>query len=518
MNNRALQLCSVLVLIGALVVPYVASADRVWHIPGIKPRSVNIDLFGGYHAFFQEEENFVNGPEFGGHVGFNFFEYVGMEVTLRYCQTFTHRPWGNTTDAGRLSHVLLPDLSVVIHLGKWPAVPYFAVGVGMRYFQISDRQAEGGGQDAAAESDFNPNLQPKNPDNDFAWNAGGGVKILFVSRFGLRIDARYIMVVGPSTADEAVMVNGALTDRWDNFSITGGLFVLLGGPPDDPDEDGIPSKVDDCPDVPEDYDDFEDWDGCPEEDNDGDDFLDWEDDCPNLPEDFDSYHDDDGCPEEDNDRDGVPDRHDRCPDTPEDWDDYEDDDGCPEYDNDRDGFPDEEDDCPNHPEDEDGFEDADGCPENDNDNDGFLDENDVCPNDPENANGYEDEDGCPDEVPRNISKIVGVIRGINFKVDSDVLKESSYPTLNQAAKTLAKYPDICLEIQGHASAEGDDEYNLDLSQRRAESVMNYFIDKGISDKRLVAIGYGESRPIAEDSQDGRVLNRRVEFHIITGSE
>ncbi len=416
------------------LIPSAADA-RYWAIPGIKPRSVSVDLFGGYHVFFQEEENFRNNGIFGGGIGFNFNEFVGLEAAVRYVPTLTHQ-------RERAAHVLLPKMDLIFHMGKWPAVPYLSAGVGMRYLQIK-RTAEGSG----TEYDF----QPKNPDTDFAWDAGGGVKILFISRLGLRIDARYTMIIGPANEEEAVVVGDMLRDTWDNLSITAGIFALIGGPPDDPDGDGIPSKVDDCPDVPEDFDDFEDWDGCPEEDNDADTFLDWEDDCPN------------------------------------------------------------------HAEDEDGFEDADGCPETDNDYDGVLDGDDVCPNDPENANGYEDEDGCPDEVPRNLTKIVGVIRGINFKVDSDELKPSSYSVLDEAAATLLKYDDIALEIQGHASAEGDDDYNMDLSQRRAESVMRYLISKGISERRLVAIGYGETRPLEEDTPDGRVINRRVEFHLITGS-
>ena len=416
------------------LIPSAADA-RYWAIPGIKPRSVSVDLFGGYHVFFQEEENFRNNGIFGGGIGFNFNEFVGLEAAVRYVPTLTHQ-------RERAAHVLLPKMDLIFHMGKWPAVPYLSAGVGMRYLQIK-RTAEGSG----TEYDF----QPKNPDTDFAWDAGGGVKILFISRLGLRIDARYTMIIGPANEEEAVVVGDMHRDTWDNLSITAGIFALIGGPPDDPDGDGIPSKVDDCPDVPEDFDDFEDWDGCPEEDNDADTFLDWEDDCPN------------------------------------------------------------------HAEDEDGFEDADGCPETDNDYDGVLDGDDVCPNDPENANGYEDEDGCPDEVPRNLTKIVGVIRGINFKVDSDELKPSSYSVLDEAAATLLKYDDIALEIQGHASAEGDDDYNMDLSQRRAESVMRYLISKGISERRLVAIGYGETRPLEEDTPDGRVINRRVEFHLITGS-
>ena len=478
-----------------------AGAEQIWSIPGIKPRSVSVELFGGYHVFFQEEENFVNNGVVGGRFGFNFNEYIAIEAAVGYCPTLTHQ-------TQRKTDVLLPGMNLVFHMGKWPAVPFLTLGAGLRYFQIN-RQSEG-------EVTEDQNLQPKNPDTDFAWNVGGGVKILFISRLGLRIDARYTMVMGPSTAAEAILVDDQLRDRWDNLTITGAIFGLLGGPPDDPDGDGIPSKVDDCPDVPEDFDDFEDWDGCPEEDNDSDGFLDWEDDCPNLAEDYDHYHDDDGCPEEDNDRDGILDKYDKCPETPEDFDEYKDEDGCPEEDNDRDGFPDDEDDCPNHPEDEDGFEDADGCPEKDNDRDGIVDKDDLCPNDAENPNGFEDEDGCPDEVPPNLLSIVGVIRGINFKVDSDELKESSFKTLDDAADILIKYEEICLEIQGHASAEGDDQYNLELSQRRAESVMRYLVNRGISDRRLLAIGFGETRPIAEDSLDGRVLNRRVEFHIITG--
>ncbi len=480
--------------------PSVAEAKQIWHIPGIKPRSVSVDVFGGYHVFFQEEENFQNNGTLGGRFGVNFTEYVGLDITFRYVPTLTHQ-------RQRRAHVLLPHVDFVVHMGKWPAVPYLSVGAGLRHLQIN-RQSEGQGEEE--------NLQPKNPDTDFAMDAGGGVKILFISRLGMRIDARYFMILGANDESEAVLVDGEFRDRWDNLAITGSVFVILGGPPDDPDGDGIPSKVDDCPDVPEDFDDFEDWDGCPEEDNDLDDFLDWEDDCPNTPEDYDQFRDGDGCPEDDNDRDEIPDRYDDCPDTPEDWDEFEDDDGCPEDDNDRDGFADEDDECPNHAEDEDGFEDADGCPEKDNDRDGILDPDDLCPNDPENPNGYQDDDGCPDEVPRNLTQIVGVIRGINFKVDSDELKESSFPVLDNAAGILHKYEDIGLEIQGHASAEGDDDYNLDLSQRRAESVMNYLISKGISESRLIAVGYGETMPIAEDTPDGRVLNRRVEFHIITG--
>jgi hypothetical protein len=98
----------------------------------------------------------------------------------------------------------------------------------------------------------------------------------------------------------------------------------------DSDGDGVPDDVDQCPDVPEDKDGFQDEDGCPDYDNDNDGIYDLQDKCPNEPEDFDGFEDSDGCPDPDNDRDGIPDNVDKCPNTPEDIDGYQDDDGCPD--------------------------------------------------------------------------------------------------------------------------------------------------------------------------------------------
>src|SRR5271157_1290188 len=98
----------------------------------------------------------------------------------------------------------------------------------------------------------------------------------------------------------------------------------------DSDGDGIPDDVDQCPDVPEDKDGFQDEDGCPDFDNDNDGIFDAQDMCPNEPEDFDGFQDEDGCPDNDNDGDGIPDKLDKCPNKPEDIDGYQDDDGCPD--------------------------------------------------------------------------------------------------------------------------------------------------------------------------------------------
>ena len=133
-------------------------------------------------------------------------------------------------------------------------------------------------------------------------------------------------------------------------------------------------------------------------DRDGDGYKDDVDQCPDDPEDFDDFEDADGCPDPDNDKDGIPDVDDKCPNEPETKNGYQDADGCPDsttLDRDGDGIPDDVDKCPDEPEDKDNFEDADGCPDPDNDKDGIPDKDDLCPNDPEDKDGFEDADGCP---------------------------------------------------------------------------------------------------------------------------
>ena len=100
-------------------------------------------------------------------------------------------------------------------------------------------------------------------------------------------------------------------------------------------------------------------------------------------------------------------------------------------------------------------------------------------------------------------------------MDSDELLSSSFSTLNRAADVLNDYPDVRLEIQGHASSEGDDDYNMQLSQRRASSVRRYLVGRGVEERRLSAVGYGETVPMDTNrTESGRAENRRVEFHIL----
>jgi len=288
----------------------------------------------------------------------------------------------------------------------------------------------------------------------------------------------------------------------------------------DRDGDGIKDDVDKCPDDPEDFDGFEDADGCPDPDNDRDGIPDVDDKCPNVPEDKDGYQDADGCPEgnkNDRDGDGIPDDVDKCPDDPEDFDGFQDADGCPDPDNDQDGIPDVDDLCPNDPEDKDGFEDADGCPDPDNDKDRILDKDDKCPNEPETYNGFQDADGCPDRGRVVVTDTsIEILDMVYFEYDKAIIKKESYPILDAVAATLNGNPAIQLvEVQGHTDERGDDAYNLDLSDRRAHSVRDYLISKGVDEKRLTAQGYGETQPLDRGHNEAAwAKNRRVAFLIL----
>ena len=296
-----------------------------------------------------------------------------------------------------------------------------------------------------------------------------------------------------------------------------------GCPEDDNDEDGLKDDVDQCPDEPEDFDGFQDSDGCPELDNDQDRVLDAQDGCPDVPEDFDGWEDLDGCPEEDNDRDGYLDPVDRCPNAAETVNGFEDEDGCPDekpfVDSDGDGYTDDVDQCPIDPEDFDGFEDEDGCPDLDNDNDGIPDLEDGCPFDPETVNEYQDDDGCPDEAPRKVvikKTKIEILEKIFFEVNRAVIKSESFDLLNEIARVLDENPQLLkIRIEGHTDSDGSEAYNLKLSQSRASAVMTYLVEQGVQADRLEAVGFGESRPLDTNrTSEGKAANRRVEFVIV----
>jgi outer membrane protein OmpA-like peptidoglycan-associated protein len=256
-------------------------------------------------------------------------------------------------------------------------------------------------------------------------------------------------------------------------------------------------------------------------DSDGDGIANPDDRCPGDAEDKDGHEDADGCPDHDNDGDGVPDGRDACPNQPEDRDGFEDADGCPELDNDGDGVPDAQDSCPDLAEDLDGFQDGDGCPDIDNDGDGIPDIRDKCPNEAEVFNGNADDDGCPDKgralVELTKEKLV-IKQEVKFQTSRARVKSDSFPLLATVAKLLVLHPEITrVRVEGHTDAKGKREKNLKLSQARADAVRQHLIEvNGIEPERLMAVGFGPVRPVAENrTARGRAQNRRVEFVIVS---
>ena len=107
------------------------------------------------------------------------------------------------------------------------------------------------------------------------------------------------------------------------------------------------------------------------------------------------------------------------------------------------------------------------------------------------------------------------LKDVNFDTNSAKLKSSSYQSLNELAEFMQHKKSLIIELAGHTDSEGEADMNLDLSQRRAETVRNYLIKKGIAANRLTAVGYGETQPIASNESDiGKGLNRRTEVRIL----
>jgi outer membrane protein OmpA-like peptidoglycan-associated protein len=223
-------------------------------------------------------------------------------------------------------------------------------------------------------------------------------------------------------------------------------------------------------------------------DRDGDGYKDDVDQCPDDPEDFDDFEDADGCPDPDNDKDGIPDKNDLCPNDPEDKDGFEDQDSCPDPDNDHDRILDANDKCPNEPETYNGYQDADGCPDKGKVivHKGKLEILDKI---------YFETD--KDEIkPVSFPLLDAIAATINGNPQIDLI-----------------------EIQGHADERGDDAHNLDLTERRAHSVRVALEQRNVLPSRLKSHGYGETKPICmQHNEDCWSQNRRVEFIILKRSD
>lgn len=200
----------------------------------------------------------------------------------------------------------------------------------------------------------------------------------------------------------------------------------------------------------------------------------------------------------DSDGDGVPDNADACPGTPAGT--AVDARGCPR-DSDGDGVADGDDQCPRTPA---GVSvDERGCPL-DSDGDGVADHRDDCPGTP--AGARVDDRGCELELERDVSFNLTV----EFGFDSAEITGVAFQEMLELLRFLREYPSTTATIEGHSDSVGAEQYNQDLSQRRAEAVVEALTNSGVDADRLTPRGYGESRPIASnETEAGRAQNRRV---------
>jgi outer membrane protein OmpA-like peptidoglycan-associated protein len=178
----------------------------------------------------------------------------------------------------------------------------------------------------------------------------------------------------------------------------------------------------------------------------------------------------------------------------------------PPADPDNDGLIGDQDKCPDKP----GPVENHGCPDEDRDKDGIVDRLDKCPEEPAAPGST---DGCP-RVRIQGRKII-ILEQVHFATDQDVILPESFPILEDVARLLKVHAELLqVLVEGHCDIRASDEYNMDLSRRRAASVMRFLIAQGVAPSRLRSEGFGRRRPIAPNSTEaGMALNRRVEFTI-----
>lgn len=285
-----------------------------------------------------------------------------------------------------------------------------------------------------------------------AFHGGLGLRGLLASWLALRIEGRGVFSDG---FDGTLSRNVEILAGLDLFFSPKTVVKVI-----DRDGDGIPDAEDRCPDEEGPRKTR----GCP--DGDGDGVIDAQDKCPEVP----GKRENGGCPDEkDSDDDGVIDSQDKCPDVA----------GKPELE---------------------------GCP--DGDNDGVPDAEDKCPE----QTGLKEHQGC---LPEEVAKFTGAIKGINFKTGKADITKGSYPVLDAALKVIQDYPSLRLKIEGHTDDVGKDDRNQELSEARAAAVKTYLVDKGVDEKRLDTVGYGETKPKESNkSAKGRAINRRIEFTVV----
>ena len=370
------------------------------------------------------------------------------------------------------------------------------------------------------------------PVNRFGVDAGLGIEFFLSRRIAIGPYGRFfhtfdgrdgspVLVNQPSMAPQPP--TGDL--QWWSAGISLAIYSLADAPaappppppPADTDHDGVNDPDDQCVTEPAGEHPNPERAGCPDGDADHDGVLDHADQCPN---DAAGEHPDParaGCALPDDDHDGVFGADDQCPTeaagehpNPERA-------GCPAADQDHDGVFDHGDQCPTeaaglHPDPA-----RAGCPAPDRDHDNVPDAVDRCPTQPGAPSTNPARNGCPSLLVVE-NGALRILRPVFFAVNSDVILPASFPLLNAVADALRATPEIRhVSVEGHTDDAGPDDRNLDLSRRRAASVVRWLTTTGrIEAGRLTSEGFGETRPLVQGTTPAaRAQNRRVEFRIVT---
>lgn len=251
----------------------------------------------------------------------------------------------------------------------------------------------------------------------------------------------------------------------------------------------------------------------PPADSDGDGIPDAEDPCPDAVPGATPDPERPGCPVQDSDGDGIADSEDACPRTPQLSDPDPERPGCPAGDQDGDGLPDPQDNCPAEPQGDTPDPERPGCPAPDRDGDTVPDAEDACPDEAGAPSTDAERNGCP-SLARVQDDRIEALEPIYFALNSARILPRSQPTLEAIADVLRARPALQVSIEGHTDQTGSPEYNLQLSQERADAVMQSLVRSGIDASRLQARGFGQTRPAVDDDHpDAAAKNRRVEFRI-----
>jgi len=298
------------------------------------------------------------------------------------------------------------------------------------------------------------------------FSANGGLNLDFWLRdnFAITFGSIYKHALGNANTYEAELINSEETIEFNTSHFQHNLGFKVGFDNNDADGDGVPNKKDECPLIPGPAE----LNGCP--DTDGDGINDFYDSCPEEA----GLKVNNGCPDKDGD--GLSDRIDMCPEI-----------AGPKINR--------------------------GCPIIDTDGDGIVDKADKCPEVPGPASNY----GCPEEVEleKDINEELDQYKNkILFEEGKAEIKGNTEEILIQVLNIMNQFPNSSFRIDGHTDSIDTDEYNQKLSESRANKVMQFLINQGVSEERLSFKGFGETTPIGDNKTiDGRSLNRRVEITV-----